>query len=165
MGLEEWKMQYQLPPNSESILRVAKSYLGRPYLWGGTSGNGMDCSGFTKTVLFQNGWLLPRDASQQVLVGMPIETDTTLKNILPGDFLFFGRKANDQQTEKVTHVAIYLGEGEIIHSSGYIRIQSLKRGDSTFTEQRLRSLLKATRPLMAPKEHGIHSLLDISYFD
>jgi len=165
MGLEEWKTQHQSPPTSESLLRVAESYLGRPYLWGGTSANGMDCSGFTKTVMFQHGWLLPRDASQQVSVGRPIETDTTLKNLLPGDFLFFGRPANAGQPEKVTHVAIYAGEGKIIHASGYIRIQSLIRGDSTFTEYRLKSLLKATRPLSAPKEHGIHSLADISYFD
>lgn len=165
MGLEEWKMQHQSTPTSESILRTARSYMGRPYLWGGTSGNGMDCSGFTKTVLFQNGWLLPRDASQQVMVGMPVETDTTLKNLVPGDFLFFGRKATDQQPEKVTHVAIYAGEGKIIHASGYVRLESLIRGDSTFTEYRLKSLLKATRPLAAPKEHGIHSLSDISYFD
>lgn len=165
MGLEEWKMQNQSPPTSEALLRVAKSYLGRPYLWGGTSGNGMDCSGFTKTVLFQNGWLLPRDASQQVLVGQPVQTDTTLKNLMPGDFLFFGRHANEKQSEKVTHVAIYAGEGKIIHSSGYIRIESLVRGEPTFTDYRLKSLLKATRPLASPKEHGIHSLSDISYFD
>jgi len=165
MGLEDWKSQHQAAPTSESVIRVAKTYLGRPYLWGGTSANGMDCSGFTKTVMFQHGWLLPRDASQQVNVGKPVDTDTTLKNLLPGDFLFFGRQATEIQPEKVTHVAIYTGEGKIIHAAGYIRIQSLIRGDSTFTEYRLKSLLKATRPLAAPKEHGIHSLADISYFD
>ena len=165
MGLEDWKSQHQAAPTSESMIRVAKTYLGRPYLWGGTSANGMDCSGFTKTVMFQHGWLLPRDASQQVNVGKPVDTDTTLKDLLPGDFLFFGRQATESQPEKVTHVAIYTGEGKIIHAAGYIRIQSLIRGDSTFTEYRLKSLLKATRPLAPPKEHGIHSLADISYFD
>ena len=48
-----------------------------PYLWGGTSGKGMDCSGFTKEVYFRNGMILSRDASQQVRAGEEIETDTS----------------------------------------------------------------------------------------
>lgn len=163
--LEEWKFQANTLPAGEDLVRTAMGYLGRPYLWGGTSGNGMDCSGFTKTVLFQHGWQLPRDASQQVKVGAPVETDTTLKNLRPGDFLFFGRKATATDPERVTHVAIYAGEGKIIHASGYVRVESLVRGDPSFTESRLNSLLGATRPLSAPKEHGIYPLSDIPYYD
>ncbi len=163
--LEEWKFQANSLPSGEDIVRTARTYLGRPYLWGGTSGNGMDCSGFTKTVLFQHGWQLPRDASQQVNVGAPVETDTTLKNLRPGDFLFFGRKATSTDPEKVTHVAIYAGEGKIIHASGYVRMESLVRGDPSFSEYRLSSLIRATRPLSSPKEHGIYPLADISYYD
>ncbi len=160
-----WKVLQSKNKNSAEILKTAYSYMGRPYLWGGTSGNGMDCSGFTKTVFFQHGLLLPRDASQQANVGMPVETDTTLINLQPGDFLFFGRHATPSTPEKVTHVAIYAGNGKIIHASGYIREQSLIRTDSTFTEQRLLSLLKATRPLASPKEHGIPLLSDLKYFN
>ncbi len=163
--VKKWKEETktQLQPNQ--VIKTAFNFLGRPYLWGGTSGNGMDCSGFTKMVYYLHGLVLPRDASQQVRVGKPIPSDTTLKNILPGDLLFFGRHASNDKPEKVTHVAMYLGDGKIIHSSGYVRVQSLKRGDPDFTESRLHSFLQARRPLAAPKENGIPSLSDLHFFD
>ncbi|MEO5583645.1 MAG: C40 family peptidase [Saprospiraceae bacterium] len=165
MDLNLWKIQQAQTLSSDGIIKSAFSFLGRPYLWGGTSGNGMDCSGFTKMIFFEHGLLLPRDASQQVKVGLAIETDSTLKNLIPGDFLFFGRKAGNNLPEKVTHVAIYVGDGKIIHATGFIQEQSLRRGDSTFVEHRLQSLLRATRPLAAPKEHGIFALADLKYYD
>jgi cell wall-associated NlpC family hydrolase len=165
MDLMQWKKQQSQTLSPDAIIKSAYDFLGRPYLWGGTSANGMDCSGFTKMVFFQHGLLLPRDASQQVKVGLPLEADTTLKNLLPGDFLFFGRKASGNLPEKVTHVAIYAGNGRIIHATGYIREQSLKRGDSSFVEHRLHTFLHASRPLAAPKEHGIFALSDLKYYD
>jgi hypothetical protein len=162
--LDLWKKQQVQTLSADAILKSAYEFIGRPYLWGGTSGNGMDCSGFTKMIFFQHGLLLPRDASQQVKVGLPIETDSTLKNLMPGDFLFFGRKASTGVPEKVTHVAMYSGDGKIIHATGYIREQSLRRGDPNFVEHRLKSLLRATRPLAAPKEHGIFALDDLKYY-
>lgn len=165
MDLTAWKKQQLQTVSAETIIKSAYDFIGRPYLWGGTSGNGMDCSGFTKMVFFQHGLLLPRDASQQVKVGLPLEADTTLKNLLPGDFLFFGRKAAGNLPEKVTHVAIYAGNGKIIHATGYIREQSLKRGDPSFVEHRMHTYLHATRPLAAPKEHGIFALSDLKYYD
>ncbi len=163
--LKLWKLKQSKPKSINEVLKTAYSYLGRPYLWGGTSGNGMDCSGFTKMVFLQHGLLLPRDASQQVKVGMPIETDTTLKNLEPGDFLFFGSRPTASQPEKVTHVAIYSGDDKIIHASGFVRVQSLRRGDSTFAEHRLNSLLRATRPFASSKEYGIPFLSDLKYFN
>ena len=114
----------------------------------------MDCSGFTKTVYYLNGLMLPRDASQQVHVGIEVETDPSLKNLQPGDFLFFGRKATSSAKEKITHVAIYLGDGKMIHSSERVRIQSLKRGDEDFAENRLNTLVRAKRLL---ENIGMHA--------
>jgi cell wall-associated NlpC family hydrolase len=79
----------------ETIVKTAKEYLGLPYLWGGTSAKGFDCSGFTKTVYFINGVILPRDASQQVLVGELVDTSTDFNKLQPGDLLFFGRKKSE----------------------------------------------------------------------
>jgi len=159
-----WKTKQTKAPGATAVLNTANMLKGTPYLWGGTSANGVDCSGFTKMVFFQHGLLLPRDASQQVSVGLPIETDTTLTNLLPGDFLFFGRKATETSPEKITHVAIYIGEGKIIHASGYVKVQSLIRGDADFAENRLTSLVRATRPLSSPKENGIPFISDLKYF-
>ena len=145
-------------PLLDNILQTAQHMMGRPYLWGGTSGKGMDCSGFTKTVYYLNALELPRDASQQVNVGMEVDTDTTLRNLSVGDFLFFGNKKTQSQKEKITHVAMYLGDGKIIHASDRIQVQSLKRGDPDFTEKRLLTLVKAKRMLEHIGENGVKKL-------
>ncbi|MCB0747989.1 MAG: C40 family peptidase, partial [Ignavibacteriae bacterium] len=110
---------------NERIVNSAKEFLGLPYLWGGTSSKGVDCSGFTKTVYFMNGVILPRDASQQVNVGELVDTKDNFSNLVPGDLLFFGRKKSDTEKEKVTHVALYIGDGNYIHSSGRLDIIAL----------------------------------------
>lgn len=142
-------------PVAENILADAHAFLGRPYLWGGTSGKGVDCSGFTKTVFFLNGLILPRDASQQVHVGVEVPTDSTLQGVIAGDLLFFGRKATGKEKEKITHVAIYQGDGKIIHSSGRVKVESLKRGDENFNEYRLKTLVRVKRMLETPGENGV----------
>jgi SH3-like domain-containing protein len=145
-------------PDPEQLITTAYSFMGRPYLWGGTSGKGMDCSGFTKTVFYLNGLELPRDASQQVHVGEEVPTDTTLVNLKRGDFIFFGRKATSANREKVTHVAIYLGDGKIIHASDRIQVQSLKRGDPDFVEYRLKSMVRVKRMLDGLDKNGVKRL-------
>lgn len=153
MGYEEWLATRR--PSPENILATARSMMGRPYLWGGTSGKAMDCSGFTKTVFFLNGLLMPRDASQQVHVGEDLPADTTLQNLLPGDLLFFGDAATPDKKERVTHVAIYEGDGRILHASARVMRESLRRGDPDFTEYRLRTYLRARRMLHQPGQHGV----------
>lgn len=148
---------------SENILATAKEMIGRPYLWGGTSGKGMDCSGFTKTVFYLNGIQLERDASLQVHTGEVVETDTTLKNLQAGDLLFFG-KYRDDGSERITHVAIYMGEGKIIHASDRVKIESLKRGDANFVEDRLKSFMQARRMIGSEGKNGIFALNDLPYY-
>ncbi len=162
MPYQEWLDSRN--PTVEQIITTAKTMMGRPYLWGGTSGKAMDCSGFTKTTFYLNGLLLPRDASQQVHTGVEIPTDSTLTNLQAGDLLFFGRKATAEQKEKITHVGIYLGNGRMIHSgasNGGIRIESLRPGDPDFAEDRLSSLVKAKRILDQPGENGVRWLRDL----
>ena len=144
----EWAAQPA--PDAAALLATAERYTGRPYLWGGTSGKAMDCSGFTKTVFLEYGLTLPRDASQQVHFGELVETDTTLKNLLPGDLLFFGRPATPEKKERIWHVGIYRGEGRMIHAAGRVKENSLVRGEPDFAEDRLLSLVRARRLLGTP---------------
>ena len=137
-------------PDSTELLATAYRMFGAPYLWGGTSAKGMDCSGFTKTVFFRNGILLPRDASQQVHVGRTVETDTVhFSNLLPGDLLYFGRAAKEEQPEKIWHVGIYVGEGRMIHAAGEVKVNSLIRGETDFAEDRLLTFVRAKRLIEA----------------
>lgn len=131
----------------ESLLEAANSNKGRPYLWGGTSPKAMDCSGFTKTAFYENGYVIPRDASQQVHAGEEVELTADFQNLEPGDLLFFGRYREDG-SEKITHVGFYTGEGRFLHSgadNGRIKEQSLRPEDEDFAEHRLKSLLRARR--------------------
>ncbi|HBF96484.1 MAG TPA: hypothetical protein DDW66_09405, partial [Porphyromonadaceae bacterium] len=69
--LKKWLQEMELTP--KSIVRVARQFMGIPYVWGGTSFKGLDCSGLTKLVYFLHGVILQRDASQQVLTGRPVD--------------------------------------------------------------------------------------------
>jgi len=139
-------------PDAEQILKSARSMLGVPYLWGGTSTKGVDCSGFTKTSYFLNGIILPRDASQQALVGEKVdiyESDTVniakcVKNLRPGDLLFF---AGDKKTLRVTHTAIYIGNGEFIQAAGLVRINSMLSSANNYADFQYRTLVSARRML------------------
>ncbi len=96
----------QLPlrfPRPGDLLRTAECFLGVPYLWGGTTVDGLDCSGFTQLVYRLNGVALDRDADQQAMEGRSVGTARA------GDLLFFG-------DERVTHVALATAEREFLHA-------------------------------------------------
>ena len=141
-----------------NIINSAKKFMGIPYLWGGTSAKAMDCSGFTKTVFFLNGVLLPRDASQQVNVGVPVDTKNGFSKLQPGDLLFFGTKATDSTKEKVTHVGIYIGNDEFIHESGRVQINSFDSSKKNFSAYRLHQFLRAKRILTSVNKNGVVEL-------
>ena len=115
----------------ENLVRTALRYNGIPYLWGGTSSKTIDCSGFVSNVFYMNGLQLPRDADQQSLIGQELTTEFDPEGLEAGDLLFFGRKASEGKPERVTHVALYIGEGEYIHSAGYQERVSINSMDST----------------------------------
>ncbi|MEJ2617501.1 MAG: C40 family peptidase, partial [Ignavibacteriaceae bacterium] len=115
----------------------------------------MDCSGFTKTVFFLNGIVLPRDASQQVNIGEPINTKDKLESLEPGDLLFFGRKASDTTNQKITHVAIYIGDGDFINASGKVRIDSFSKDKPNYSAYRDDSFVCAKRVLNSIGSRGV----------
>jgi gamma-D-glutamyl-L-lysine dipeptidyl-peptidase len=133
-------------PDPENIIKTAKHFLGFPYLWAGTSIKGMDCSGFTKTTFFLNGVILRRDASQQAKTGTDVDISSGIENLQMGDLLFFGRKATENKSERVTHVGIYIGEGLFIHSATYVHINSLLPDSDNYYEGSTR-LVRARRML------------------
>ncbi len=139
----DWKDNVKL--TGENIARTAKMFLGIPYLWGGTSVKGFDCSGFTKTVYNLNGIDLNRDSSQQILMGEHVDTGENFSNLRKGDLVFFGRKATGDQPERIVHVGIYLGNGEFIHSSDYVRINSFFPDAENFDEFELNRFVRARR--------------------
>lgn len=136
-----------LKQDAESILQTAYTLMGIPYIWAGTSTKGMDCSGFVRTVLFMHDIIIPRDASQQALVGERIEIAQDFGNLRPGDLVFFGRKATENISQKVTHVGIYVGAKRFIHSQGDVHISSFDPNDSLFDAFNRGRLLFATRLL------------------
>ena len=134
-----------LHPSSENLVASAKKLMGVPYLWGGTSTKAVDCSGFTKTVFFLNGMVIPRDASQQVNTGLAIDSTGNFNVLQRGDLLFFGRKATDSTKEKVVHVGMWIGNKEFIHASGKVRVSSVDRNSTNFDEYNLNRYLRTKR--------------------
>jgi len=131
---EDWLEQLQ--PSQENIETIAKKMDGFPYLWGGTSSKGIDCSGFTKMVYLMNGFVIPRDASQQVNAGETVDTDLTFENLEKGDLLFFGTKATETKKQRVVHVGIWLGNNkmEFMHASGNVHMSSMDKSKSNYDE-------------------------------
>jgi hypothetical protein len=129
---ENWLAQLQ--PSQENIATIAKKMDGFPYLWGGTSSKGIDCSGFTKMVYLMNGFVIPRDASQQINAGKTVDTNLTFKNLEKGDLVFFGTKATETKKQRVVHVGIWLGNNkmEFIHASGNVHMSSMDATQSNY---------------------------------
>lgn len=103
--------------SKEELLDIAFTYLNAPYLWGGRSPFGIDCSGFTQMVYKIGGHKLPRDAKDQALLGDAL---SFIEESEPGDLAFF-----DNSDGQITHVGIILANNYIIHASGKVRIDRL----------------------------------------
>jgi len=105
----------------DEIVRTAKSFIGLPYRWGGSSSDyGFDCSGLSMTVYYLNGLNLPRSSKEQYRSGIPVRRSQLLR----GDLVFFAISKG----RKVSHVGIYAGDDRFIHAAGSgkkVRIDSL----------------------------------------
>jgi cell wall-associated NlpC family hydrolase len=140
-----WKATRTL--TAETVEQTAKRFIGVPYLWGGTSPKGMDCSGFTKTVFRLNGMELNRDANQQAQMGTEVSVADDYRQLTKGDLLFFGSKATPERGERITHVAIYLQDRQFIHTPGGsgVRIDSFDPAAPNYNDGLLKSLVRARR--------------------
>ena len=101
----------------QKVVEMSMMYLHSPYMWGGRSPFGIDCSGFTQMTYKIAGIQLLRDASQQATQG---ETISFISDARPGDLLFF-----DDEEGMITHTGILLPEGRVIHASGKVRIDKV----------------------------------------
>ncbi|MDD3568531.1 MAG: C40 family peptidase [Bacteroidales bacterium] len=101
----------------DNLINLAESYVNSPYLWGGRSPYGIDCSGLTQVIFKMIGISLPRDASQQVGMGNTVDFINLTR---VGDLAFF-----DDEEGNIIHVGIVLPDNKIIHSSGYVKIDVL----------------------------------------
>lgn len=146
----------------EDVITSAQRLRGVPYLWGGMSSKGVDCSGLVRICFLMNDILLPRNASQQVFCGKEIEVArpdiagktqeevkenydrekalNAIRNLGRGDLVFFG----NTETGSITHVGIYLGGGQIIHASHLVRVNSLIPGEESYYENAHR-IIRACR--------------------
>jgi len=120
--LENFEFQYEGSVqngilNESNLIKNAYMYLNAPYLWGGKTPLGIDCSGFTQMVYKLNGYKLLRDASQQATQGEPL---SFIEESTPGDLAFF-----DNNEGQIVHVGIILKNNQIIHAHGKVRIDKL----------------------------------------
>jgi len=154
ISFDEWINQ---KPDARSVLSVAGKMTGFPYLWGGTSSKGVDCSGFVKIVYYSRGIILARDASQQARYGEPVDFSNR-NNLQPGDLLFFGRSA-----QRITHVGIYQENGNFIHSSGKVHIGSIDPKAPNYVAER--NNVAARRILNSLNTEGIVMVKDHDWYN
>ncbi len=163
MSYNEWVANAEA--TEESLVATAVQLMGVPYLWGGTSSKGVDCSGYTKTIYFMNGHVLPRDASQQVHAGELVDEAKEFDQLQPGDLLFFGRVATDSTSERVTHVGMWIGNDEFIHAPGleaHVRVSSVDPESENYDEPNLNRYLRSKRMINSRNE--VVALRDVKLF-
>ncbi len=116
------------PLTAAESVELAKRFLGIPYLWGGTSSFGFDCSGFTQMLIRMRGVIMPRDADKQAAWSGLVAVER--KDLQPGDLLFFGSSAR-----KIDHTGMYIGDGQFIQdaTNGHPVVQISRLDDEPWT--------------------------------
>ncbi len=140
--IEAEKFARQPRPTPAQLAATARQFTGYPYLWGGRSIKGFDCSGFTLTVYKLHGITLPRDANMQVFAGREVPVDSSYSALQPGDLLFFGRTRST-----ITHVGMYIGGYRFIHSGDLVLVNSFNPAHPDFAPRRARDLQAVRRIL------------------
>jgi hypothetical protein len=124
-SIERWLGEQTTSPESEPI-EVAMSYLGAPYLWGGMSVNGIDCSGLVHMAYRRTGLLIPRDSFDQESEGLRV----SWSKLMPGDLITYG-EAGDPSSGRPVHVAFWVGRGKILHAHGAYGVKRVILGDES----------------------------------
>ena len=127
---------YKKSNTAKSIIKTIKSFLNTPYLWGGKTKFGTDCSGLVQSIFKTINIILPRDACDQFKYGKEINSDFKL-----GDLAFFGKSP-----KKITHVGILLDNTKIIHAYGVVRLDKLtSKGIYNNEEKRITHILQKVK--------------------
>lgn len=155
----------EIQPSAEMLLKMARRYLYAPYLWGGRSPLGIDCSGFTQVTYKLVGLSLPRDASEQVEAGELVDF---IEQAQEGDLAFFENKKG-----RISHVGILMEEGQIIHASGQVRIDKLdhygiyneEKKKYTHKLRVIKRILPTTQPKLTSREEEEISKNQVPLFD
>ncbi len=133
---------------AENVIETAKSQMGVPYRYGGTSpSTGFDCSGFARWVFAQHGITLPRTSREQMLAGIPIDK----ADVKPGDLLIFSRRVGSLRS---THAGIYVGDGNFIHSP---RAGQSIRVDQAFEDHYAKRFICARRVILNADEVKVYA--------
>ena len=147
IGGDKYKIKRNIIPSDEhdireALIENAYNYYNAPYLWGGRSPFGIDCSGFTQILYKMAGLTIPRESTQQAAIG---DNLTFVEEALPGDLAFF-----DNEEGTIIHCGVILENNKIIHSSGKVRIDNLdhfgifnvEKGRYTHQMRLMRRLIK-----------------------
>lgn len=112
-------LKKKISPKAPDFIDLINPWLHVPYLWGGRTMAGIDCSGFAQIIYRLIGTDLPRDTGQQIKLGKPVYFT---QESLPGDLAFFSDSLNDK---KISHVGIFLNNEKVVHASGVVKISNI----------------------------------------
>jgi SH3-like domain-containing protein len=149
-------------PDPGKLIPFSETLLGSPYLWGGTSVKALDCSGFVKIIFFTGGIILARDASLQYRHGADIDFSGNYDELKPGDLLFFGYE--DEGKERIIHVGMYIGNRDVIHCSGMVRINSMDSTRNNYSSYLHDTFRGVRRIIGITPEKGMERVADNSWY-
>lgn len=139
--LDRWAEQVYDP---QMILSTVYSLMGVPYLWGGTTTKGVDCSGLVKVAFFAGALILPRNASQQARCGIAVDYHSP-SLFEPADLLFFSPE-DQPESNRITHVAIYDNDSMYVHSSGRVRVNCFNPDGNHYLDRPVKRAVRIALP-------------------